>query len=170
MITFDWILIGIIAVIILIQTYRGAKDLDLVLFEMIAFLIAGRLSLQWSGSFSRMFVMNPGFILLFMFVLFTVILLIVARVVAKYAQFTLAPIDTWLSFIFGFITSWIIIFVFLRMLLLAYPQGTTFRVLFTETNVSIYEVIKKSEVSEQILEFKAIKSVGNFFNSYKFNK
>ena len=93
MILLDWLLIVIAIIIITIQTYRGSKDLDLVLFEMIAFIVAAKLSLQWCDSIARIFLVSRAVVLIFFFVIFSIILILIAGVVAKYAQLSLQPMD-----------------------------------------------------------------------------
>lgn len=167
MITLDWIILIIAAIIIFLQTYRGAKDMDLVLFEMCAFFIAAKISWQWYGKISSALLLNPGLVLLLLFILSSIILLLIVGILVKYAQFSLAPIDAWLSFIFGFVSSWIIIFVLLQCLLLAYPTGRPATIPLISSRTPVHETIQKSEISSQILYFKAFKSVGNFLNDLK---
>lgn len=170
MINLDWILVGIMVIIIGVQTYRGSKDMDLIFFEMIAFIVAAKLSLQWCDSIARMFLVSRAVVLIFFFVIFSIILILIAGVVAKYAQISLQPMDAYLSFIFGVITSWVILFVLLRMLLFAYPSGIGFRVPIIEKYLVIYQTLDKSEVAKQIVDFKAFKSVGNFFNELRLSQ
>lgn len=153
MIGLDWVLIVIIVIITSVQTYRGTKDFDLVLFEMISVIISAALSTKWCAPLSESLKINPVYGLIFLFVILEVILLIIANLVANYTEFTWPPFDAWLSFIFGLVTSWAILFVLLRIAYLG-------NFIFIRP-----ELIDKSIIAQEILQFKTYHAFINFLNN-----
>lgn len=164
MLILDWILIFIAIIIISIQTLRSAKDVDLVLFEMLALIVATNLSIRLHLKLASSTGLNESIALLFLFIIMTIILFIIAGFVVKYAQFSLAPVDTWLGFIMGFISAWSVLTIILIILSKAYPDGLTLNLGFYQKPIVIYDSLENSLLAKQILNFYAIKAVESFLN------
>lgn len=149
----DWLLIVVIVIITTIQTFRGTKDFDLVLYEMITVILAAVLSVKWYEPLSASLKINPVYGLISLFVILEIILLIIANLLANYTEFSWPPFDAWLSFIFGLVTSWAILFVLLRI---AYLGNFS----FIRT-----ELIDRSVIAQEILQFKTFHAITNFLNN-----
>jgi hypothetical protein len=170
MIILDWIQIVIAAIIIIIQTNRGSKDVDLVFFEMLALIISVKLSIQFFRPLATFLMVSPAIVLIFLFIIGSLILLVIVGAITKVVQFSLPPMDTYISFIFGLITSWAVLFIILRILFYAYPSGMSFQVPVIEKRLILYQTLESSEVAQQITDFKAFKSVGSFFNQLRLSQ
>lgn len=169
MVILDWILIIKAAIIITIQTYRSAKDVDYVLFEMIALIVAASLSMRWHAQIASSLNLNVPLTLLFIFVISSIVFLIFGGIIARFAQFSLAPLDTWLGFIIGFISAWAILYVSLKVMLYFFPDGLSLNLPIFKKPIVIYDSIDNSPMAKEILNFNSFKAVTNFLNKLRTN-
>jgi hypothetical protein len=166
----DCILIIVAAGIIAVQTYRSGEDLNYVFFEMIGLLIAASLSMRYYAKLAEKTGTNPAITLLLLFFISGIIFWIIADLVANKIQFSLAPIDTWLGFIIGFITSWAILYVLLKVLFIAYPNGVSFKLLYSSYPTVIFSTIESSPIAKEVLNFNSFKAVANFLYKVKLSE
>ncbi|MBS4016118.1 MAG: CvpA family protein [Candidatus Latescibacteria bacterium] len=166
----DWILIIIAAGIIVMQTFRSGEDLHYVFFEMIGILVAANLSLRYYARLAEKTGVNPAITLLLIFIIFGIILWIIADLVANKVQFTLAPIDTWLGFIIGFISAWAILYVVLKVLFIVYPDGLSLNLFSSSKPTVIFSSLDNSPVAKEILNFNSFRAVTNLLNKVKLSE
>ena len=155
----DWLLLVTIVIITSIQTFRGLKDFDVILYEMIAFIISSALSIKLHISISELLKINPFYALIFLYIIIALILLIVANIVANLTEFSWQPFNGILCFFFGLATSWAILFVLLRIVSIATTPETAVNIPFITS-----ESITKSVITKEILDFKTYHTIINFLN------
>lgn len=165
----DWIIIIVAAIIITIQTYRGAHDIDYVLFEMIGFIAAATLSMRWYVRFSESVAVSEPLALLFLFVISSIIFLLLAGFIARFAGFSLAPLDPYLGFIMGLVSAWVVLYVLLRVMQLFYPNGLSLNLSMFNKPIIIFDSMDNSPIAKEILNFNAFKAVMHFLNTLKTN-
>jgi uncharacterized membrane protein len=152
MIGLDWFIIIIALAIIGTQTTRGTKDFGSVLFEMLTVTITAIVCTKWYAWISDVSRISPMFVFIFLFVILELILLIIAGTIVKQADLTWPPFDSILSFFFGIVTAWALLYILLRIASLG-----TFP-LISHTS------IEKSGVAQEILGFKTFHALINFLN------
>ena len=155
----DWLLLVTIVIITGIQTFRGLKDFDVVLYEMIAFIISSALSIKLYISISELLTVNPFYALIFLYIIIAIILLIIANIIANQTEFSWHPFNSILSFVFGLATSWAILFVLLRLAIIATSPETAIRIPLINS-----ESIAKSVIVKEILEFKTYQAIFHFLS------
>jgi hypothetical protein len=153
MIGLDWFLIIIALIIVVIQTSRGTKNFDLVLFEMVTVIIAAIFSTKWYPWLSDVSKINPMFVFIFLFVILEIVLLIAAEEIGKRTELTWPPFDSILSFFFGIATAWALLYALLRIASLGNLP------LLSQAS------IEKSVVAQEILGFKIFHVIVNFLNN-----
>jgi hypothetical protein len=148
----DWILIFTAAIITAIQTIRGTKDFDLVLFEMFTVIISAFLAtkgFQWLTDISGI---SPMVVFIFLYVIIELILLVIANAIARVTEFNWPPFDSILSLFFGVITSWACFYALLRAAALG-------KLLFISQ-----ATIDKSPIAKEILNFNILHAIIDFLN------
>jgi hypothetical protein len=153
MIGLDWFLIIIALIIVIIQTSRGTKDFDLVLFEMLTVIISAIFSTKWYSGLSDVLRISPMLTFIFLFVILEIILLIIANAIARVTEFAWPPFDSILSFFFGIATAWALLYALLRIASLGNLP------LLSQAS------IEKSVVAQEILGFKIFHVIVNFLNN-----
>jgi hypothetical protein len=156
MIGLDWVLIAIIIIITGVQSFRGTKDFDVVLYEMLTFIISASLSVQWYEQLAEQINVNPLLTLLFLYIVIEVVLLIFANILAKRTEFSWEPFNAYLSFFFGIITAWAILYVLLRI---ASLEASGKIPLFNSSS------IEKSVIAQEIMQFKIFHTIMVFLNN-----
>ena len=149
----DWFLIFAAVVIISIQTHRGSKDFDVILYEMLSVVISSFLATKWYPWLADTSRINPDYVFLFIFIILGIILLIVADALARQTEFNWPPFDSMLSFLFGFVSAWSILYALLRAASLG-------KLLFISQ-----QTIDQSPIASEILNFKILHSLLNFLHS-----
>ena len=148
----DWILIFTAAVIVAVQTIRGTKDFDLILFEMLTVIASAFIATKgylWLTDISRV---NPMLVFIFLYVIIELILLVLANALAKTIEFNWPPFDSILSLFFGMITSWACFYAVLRAASLG-------KLIFISQ-----ATIDKSPIAKEILNFNTLRAIINFLN------
>lgn len=153
MIGLDWFLIIIALIIVGIQTFRGTKDFDLVLFEMLTVIISAIFSTKWYSGLSDVLRISPMLTFVFLFVILEIILLIIANVIARVTEFAWPPFDSILSFFFSIATAWALLYALLQIASLGNLP------LLSQAS------IEKSVVAQEILGFKIFHVIVNFLNN-----
>ena len=148
----DWFLIIFTLAIVGIQTTWGTKDFDLVFYEMLTVIITAIVCtklFQWMSDISKL---SPMFIFIFLFVILELILLIVAGELGKRTELAWPPFDSILSFFFGIVTAWALLYILLRIASLGnFP-------LMSQAS------IQKSALAQEILGFKTFHALFNFLS------
>ncbi|MEO0091736.1 MAG: CvpA family protein [candidate division WOR-3 bacterium] len=152
----DWIILLVGLMIVIIQTARGAKEMDIPLFEMLALLLATWIALKSYSTIANLLSISQAISLSVIFLLMAIVLLYIAKLITTRLELTWEPFDTYLSFIFGIATAWIILHLLLRLILVA-----------TEPNSQISVLIQNSPVAKEILEFNTFRAIGKFLNEVK---
>ncbi|MCX7785544.1 MAG: CvpA family protein [candidate division WOR-3 bacterium] len=152
----DWIILLVALIIIIVQTARGSKEMDIPLFEMIALLLTTWIALKTYSSIANFLPISKGVTLLIMFIVMAVILLYIAKLITTRLELTWEPFDAYLSFIFGVATAWIVLHFILRLILVA-----------TDPTSQIAVLIQNSPVAKEILEYNIFKAIGRFLNEVR---
>lgn len=155
----DWIILLVALIIIIIQTVRGAQEMDIPLFEMFAFLLATWLALKSYLSITNLLLISKAVSLLLIFLGAAIILLYIAKLITTRLELSWQPFDAYLSLIFGIITAWIILHFVLRLILVA-----------TEPSSPVSVLIQNSPVAREILEFNTFKTIGKFLNEVRLSE
>jgi hypothetical protein len=150
---FDFAVLGIILIIIILQTARGSKGMGKILLEAIGLLGCAKLSLSLYEKVSQAITISHPLALAGIFVISTIIWIIIAGILNNLTLWSWGQFDSIFSFIFGVVCAWTVGHVFLRFLLLLYGSDST-----------MADLIKESPVTKEILYFKTFTALFNLLN------
>jgi drug/metabolite transporter superfamily protein YnfA len=150
---FDFTVLGIMLVIIIVQTIRGGKGMGLILLEAIGLLGCAKLATSVYESASRAIAISPQLAFAGIFVLSAIIWLIIASILHNYTQWSWGGFDFFFSFIFGVVCAWTVGHMFLRFLIILYGPNSV-----------PASSIMESPVTKEILYFKTFTALFNLLN------
>jgi uncharacterized membrane protein required for colicin V production len=151
---FDFVVLGIILLVIILQTIRAGKGMGLILLEAVGLLGCAKLTLSVYERVSQAVSISQPLALGGIFVISVIIWIIVAAILNNLTQWSWGQFDSFLGFIFGIVCAWTVGHMFLRFLILLYgPESTT------------ASLIIESPVTKEILYFKTFTALFNLLNS-----
>jgi hypothetical protein len=150
---FDFAVLIIILIIIILQTVRGSKGMGKILLEAIGLLGCTKLSLSLYEKVSQALTISYPLSLAGIFVIGAIIWIVIAGMLDNLTQWSWGQFDSIFSFIFGVICAWTVGHIFLRFLLLLYGPDST-----------VADLIRESPISKEILFFKTFTSIVNLLN------
>ncbi len=147
---YEWMTIGIMVVVTILQTVRGVKagGMGLPLFEAAGVIVAAVASTSFAHGLAGAIHINESVALLGLFIAFAFLGFIVARWLFALTDLSFQSLDGFFSFAFGFIMAWAIAHMFLRIMISA--QGP---------NGEIAVDIPKSAIVREIFQFRTWNSL-----------
>ncbi|MEO0067664.1 MAG: hypothetical protein ABIK23_00805 [candidate division WOR-3 bacterium] len=123
---FDWVSIGIVVAMAIIQTVRTSKagSMSLALFEMGGLIVAALGANVFAGPVSQAIGMQRAIVLIVLFFIFTMLGFFFAQWLFATIGWSFAPFDTFLGLIWGVAAGWVIAHMVLRIIMeLQGPKG-----------------------------------------------
>ena len=116
---YDWMTVGILVVVTIVQTVRGSKagGMGLPLFEAGGLVVAAVASTAFAGPLAAMAHMREGVVLVVLFIVLAVIAFGLARWLFSLTGLSFQSFDGLFSFIFGLVAAWTIAHMVLRIVM-----------------------------------------------------
>lgn len=147
---FDFTVLGIMLLVVIVQTIRSSKGMGLILLEAVGLMGCARISVAGYLTVSRLLVISKALALGGIFVVTAIIWIIIANLLHGYVQWSWGNLDYFFGFFFGVVCAWVIAHIFLRELILIYGPDDT-----------MAAVVADSVVSKEILYFRTFNSLFN---------
>ncbi len=150
---FDFVVLGVMLGIIILQTTRAGKGMGLILLEAIGLMGCARLAISIYEPISQSLAISKPLAFTGIFVLCGIIWIVMAAILNNLTQWSWGQFDNILGFFFGVVCAWTIGFMFLRGLVLYYgPESTT------------AGKVVESPVTKEVMNFRTINSLFNLLN------
>jgi hypothetical protein len=116
---YDWMTLGILVVVTIVQTVRGSKagGMGLPLFEAGGFIVAAVAATAFAGPLADAIHLNKGTALIVLFVVIAVLAFFLARWLFTITGLSFQSLDGFFSFVFGFVAAWTIAHMVLRIVM-----------------------------------------------------
>ncbi|MEO0078717.1 MAG: hypothetical protein ABIK86_06950 [candidate division WOR-3 bacterium] len=121
---FDWMSLGIVVGVAIIQTVRGVKagGLGLPMYEAAGLIVAAVGATKLSGPLGESLHVRAGTTMIVLFLVFGVLALVLGRWLFSLTGTSFQSMDGFFSFIFGIVAGWTIAHMVLRIIIES--QGT----------------------------------------------
>jgi len=162
----DWTLVGFAVIIIGIQTVRGAKEMGIIFFEMLALVPSVVFTQKWYLPVSKFLGIHNTYSYILSFIVIATVTILIVKVLTRTAEVNFPPFDAFFSFICGIVISWAFLYVILRFLLLFSSLQISTEPPTINKRVTMSELIGKSAVAQEIFEFKIFRYIEEYVNRY----
>lgn len=122
---FDWVTLGILVVVTVVQTIRGSKmgGMGLPMFEGLGLVVAAVAATTLAGPLAGVVNMQKAVVLIVLFLLFSVLAFVVAHWLFSLTGWSFQSMDGFFSFVFGLIAAWAIANMVLRIIIASQPMN-----------------------------------------------
>ncbi|MGB9742234.1 MAG: hypothetical protein ACP5JB_04470 [candidate division WOR-3 bacterium] len=118
---FDWLALGIVLGVAIIQTVRTAKagGMGLTLFEAAGLIVAGAGANALAGTLAQTVGIQPQVMLIVLFLIFAVLAFIIARWLFGLTGWSFESLDGLFGFFWGIAAGWVIAHMVLRIIIMS---------------------------------------------------
>jgi uncharacterized membrane protein required for colicin V production len=116
---FDWLALGIVVVVTILQTVRGVKaeGMGLPFFEAVGLVVSAVTSVHLSGPVAQALHMQKGTVMIIIFLILGVLSFVLARWLFSLTAFSFQSLDGFFSLLFGLAAGWTIANMVLRIII-----------------------------------------------------
>ncbi len=124
MLWYDWMSLGIVVGVAIIQTIRGVKagGMGLPMFEAAGLVVAAVSATKLSGPLGESLHVRTATVMIALFAVFGLLALVLGRWLFSVTGASFQSLDGFFSFVFGIVAGWIIAHMVLRIIIGS--QGT----------------------------------------------
>lgn len=142
---FDWMALGIVVVVAIIEAVRANKagGMGLALFDAAGVVVAAVAATKLSGTLAETLRMQPATVMIVLFAVLAVLAFVIGYWLFGLTGWTFQSMDGFFSILFGVVTGWAIAHMVLRIVIAS--QGT---------NGEVASLMAASPVAREVFTFK----------------
>ena len=122
---FDWVTLGILVVVTVVQMVRGSRmgGMGVPMFEGLGLVVSAVGATTLSGPLAGVLSMQKSVVMIILFLVFAVLAFVVAHWLFSLTGWSMQSMDGFFSFVFGLVGAWAIANMVLRIILASQPMN-----------------------------------------------